>query len=40
MANIGKEIEVVEIPEPITIPNTMPASTPAVSEPEKVPVPA
>ena len=37
MANIGKELEIVEIPEPIVIPNTVPVETPTVSEPEKVP---
>ena len=38
MANIGKEIEIVEIPEPMTIPDTVPADAPAEREPEKVPV--
>lgn len=39
MANIGEEIEIVEIPDPVTIPDTVPESAP-VHEPEKVPVPA
>ena len=37
MANIGEEIEIVEIPEPMTIPDTVPADAPAIREPEKVP---
>ena len=36
MGQIGKEFEIVEVPEPLDVPDTMPVSTP-VSEPEKVP---
>ena len=36
MADIGKEIEIVEIPEPLNVPDRMPEFTP-VQEPEKVP---
>jgi hypothetical protein len=36
MANIGKEIEIVEIPEPMAIPDTVPVEEP-VAEPDKIP---
>ncbi len=39
MANIGTEHEIVVIPEPMTIPDTVPEERPAI-EPAKVPVPA
>lgn len=39
MANIGEEIEIVNIPEPIRIPNTVPTEAP-VHERELEEVPA
>jgi hypothetical protein len=38
MANIGKEFEIVNIPEPIRMPDTVPTEAPMRErEPEKVP---
>lgn len=36
MGSIGKEIEIVEIPEPVVVPNTVPSEEP-VRESEEVP---
>lgn len=38
MANIGRELEIVEIPEPMAIPDTVPVAAPEREhEPELVP---
>jgi len=40
MANIGEETRIYEIPEPVSIPDTVPVEAPAELEPEPVQVPA
>ena len=39
MAHIGEEKRIYEVPEPVSVPDTVPADAPSVpaQEPEKVP---